>query len=730
MTATASNPPGAQTRRSVAVLRGRCGSTYAFRLAGVVNEETAFRSATPSEFWSLVHATGMTLSLRWVVLPSSSMGPPGHIELYVFVLVPHTAPILDPDEWVTLLALGFPHHTFVPISQMAELIFALAPFHEWTWSLSLERIQPLRSSQGLMGFSQGGQSSPQASETLYHFIDRQADPAQAVFLLASCPVATALDWTLTPTELPELERIRWHRQAPRPDEEGSPTPLAFDCQVVWSGSAGLAPTILGPGVAQAFGAQDAVFRSFLRTPISLALSESDLVGDVGLRGKLLVAHGSLPHLMPTPDALKILAPSLRSPLRPRFPEVELAEAGAPLGRTVDRRVARLSVADRLRHIWILGQTGTGKSTLLLNRILQDMEDGHGLAVLDPHGDLVSDILQRLPASRRDDVILVDTANRQVPPPGLNLLECFDMPTAHMRAGQVVELISGLWPADFCGPIWQQATFHALLLLAARFEQPGTMADLPRLFLDEDFRKGWMSHPNLKDRVPQSMSWWTEGFAKYSTTTRAESLDYFISKFNLFFTDPTLLAILGQSRSTLDMRQLMDQRGVLLCNLSRGSVNPVATSLLTAVFMQCALNAALARSTSNQIERSPFFVYCDEFQRVVGPTTGAMLSEVRKYGLGLVLAHQFVDQLPEETLAAVLGNVGTKLIFRVGARDAQRIAGYQPALCVEELIGLPNFTACAELLVDGVPSPPFTLLTAPPPCLPSLPECYTALGVQA
>lgn len=696
----------------VAVLRGDNGSIVGLRLSRVSKGTAIFRPATPPEFWSAVHRAGLTVSVRWIVFPASTVGPPGHIEIYVLAHDTRSRqPALVADELDSLLLLGFPQLRFQPVQSEDELLFALAPFGTWAWCVALERSRP-PARRRPVGFGQEGEAAAaKYGSELYRFVPEQADPAQSVFVLANCPGASMLEWTLAPAERLAADGRHLAVPAGLLPEDRKPPPLAFDCQILWTGSAGSPPLVLGASVAQALGAREAAFQPVTRTLASghLALA----LGEPTLSSQLTVAHDSLPSVLPPPDAVAAVHPALRAPVQPRLPDAELPEAGAPLGRTWDGRLARLSVHDRLRHVWILGQTGTGKSTLLLNQVLQDIEEGHGVAVFDPHGEIEA-IRKRIPASRREDVVLIDVADRRREPPAVNLLECADVESAHMRAGQVIELITSLWPKDYCGPIWQQACLYGLLLLAARFEEPGAIADLPRLFLDDDFRKQWLRSPGLSDRVPQAISWWTDSYAKYSSTTRSESLDYYISKFSLFFTDPVLRAILGQPRSTIDLRQIMDRRGVLLCSLARGGVNPMATTLLTGVFMQSALNAALSRADIPADRRTPFFVYCDEFQRIVGPSTGAILSEVRKYGLGLVLAHQFIDQLQEETLAAVLGNVGTKIIFRVGARDAQRLVAYQPSLTAADLIRMPNFTALAELLVSGVPSAPITLFMPPPP----------------
>lgn len=676
------------------------------RLTGIEDTPPVFGAAAPADFWESLHRAGLGINVRWLVLPHTTVGSPGHLEVYVFARGQGGCAAPDPFELRALLALGFPSHRFEPVTAVDELAFATAPFGEWAWSLELAPIAPSRSGADRPGFMRN-RSGDLEQPAFFDFEPGMAKPEQALFLLSSCSVATVLDWVLTPDST---------NHGSQDEGCGLANDVAFECQVFWSGSAGTPPGILGAGVARAFGAREASFVEVRRTPIVEALETSVVGRDPQLPARL-VTHCRIPSLVPSPETLAVIAPGLRPRQMSRLPQSPLPLDGAIVGRTCDGRLARLSVADRLRHVWMIGQTGTGKSTLLLNRILDDLDEGHGLAVLDPHGDLVTDVLSRMPASRRDDLVLVDVTDGRRVPPSLNPLSSSDVLTAHARVGQIVEFIVSLWPREMSGPMFEQAVTHGLLVLAANFEEPGTLADLPRLFTDNEFRAGVLRNPLLKGRADQSLDWWANCYAKLSDFHKSEQILYYIAKFNMFLTDPVLRAVLGNSRSSIDFRGLMDSRGVLLCNLSRSGANPLATTMLTGVFMQAALNAALSRADTPAHERSPFFVYCDEFQRLVGPSTGVMLSEVRKYGLGLVLAHQFIDQLPADALAAVLGNVGTKLVFRVGATDAQRIVGYQPSLKVDDLIRLPNYCLFAELLVGGVPSVPFTVFTPPPPPAP-------------
>jgi hypothetical protein len=693
----------AREQTHATIIPAAAGSIFGLRLCGIRPESAAFRSAAPAEFWSSVHRARLTVSVRWLVCPASTVRAPGHLEVYLLVqpgedLPPETLP----EELRSLLLVGFPRHRFEPIASAQELHFALAPFGEWAWSLALRQ----ESDRGSL--APGAVSVPGGRGVTQAFSPDEADPARALALLATARTASMLEWTLSPAEsapagLSPALVSGWRGGAS----------LAFDCRITWSGSADRAPVFMGTGLAHALGVRDGVWSEFGRTPAAAVLSAPPALREPN-SPVLTVAHTALPSVLPSADSAVALVPALRSPLPFRLPNVDLPNDGGLLGHTIDGRPVRLSLLDRLRHVWVLGQTGTGKTTLLANRILEDLEEGHGVAVLDPHGELARSVLRLLPASRRSDLMFVDVADRDAEQPVLNLLECKDTFTAHTRVGQIVELIVSLWHHEMTGPMWEQAANNTLLPLAVLFEDPGTLADMPRMFLDIEFRKACLERSEVAERAPEAVRWWKDSWGKQSDFTKGERMDYFVSKFSQFFTDPVLRAILGRPRSTIDLRGIMDGGGVLLCNLGRGGVNPMSAALLSAVFMQAALNAALSRADLPPAKRRPFFVYCDEFQRIAGPSTGAMLSELRKFGVGLVLAHQFVDQLDDAIIAAMLGNVGTKVVFRVGALDARRLVGFQPAVTVSELIGMPNFAAFVELLVGGVPSAPFTLRCPPPP----------------
>lgn len=662
------------------------------RLAALRPGSPLFRHVSPASLWRAVHRCGLPIGVRWLVLPPSVVGPPGHVEVSIVVQVPFgAAGAATVDELCTLLSAAHPQLRFEPVSSTEEAHFALHPFGgRPAWSLVLESAGNARPARPL-GFAAGHQGPPGPARWSFELNPEGADAAQALFLLVHAPMASQLEWRLTPADLPAGERARiWG-----PGETESP-PLAFHCRLTWTGATGPRSKLLASSLEAALGAADGAFQ--------------ELRASNGAQTLPLVPHTAVPLLFPSLEAIAAVVPSMAPKVEPRLPARPLPDEGRLLGHAFDGRSVLLSSADRLRHVWVLGQTGTGKSTLLLNQILSDAQAGHGIALFDPHGDLVDAVVRELPPERAPDVVVVDVSGPEADLPSLNLLACSDLREVHTRVGQVLEFICSLWPVEMTGPAFQQAATHAMLLLAARFESPGTLADLSRLFFEERFRRQFLEDPRVAERVPESVTWWKGSFENYSAFTKSETLDYYISKFNHFFTDPVLRRVLGTSQSILDFRKMMDERRVLLCNLGRGAGNPLATTMLSGLFMQAAFNAATTRPPGS---RDPFFIYCDEFQRIAGPGTGDMLSEVRKYGVGMVLAHQFVEQIPEQVLAAVIGNVGTRILFRTGARDALKMVGYMPELSVRELTGLPNFTAITEVLAAGAPSGPFTLIPLPP-----------------
>ena len=693
------------------------------RLTRVPGEEEAggISPAAAAHLWVALAEAGMSVSVRWLVVPRSVVGPPGHVEIHVLVRFDREEdPVQIARELSSLLAVAASGHRFAPLSSDLELRFARRPFEPPAWQLVLEpklnrcpahapgflrREAPAAEGRASWSSAAGGDAAPFG-------LGETPDASRAFHLLMNAPGATMLSFDVT-AAAPSAK-------LPLSQEEGAPAggavSLPVACRLTLTGSAGRPPRLVASALAGALGCRGGRFVApTWDVLVPEFLSPSDYA-----QGVAVVDAAKVPLVMPPPQALLDRAPALGDSVVPRNPRIVLPARGANLGRTSDGRSVRLSTADRMRHLWLLGQTGTGKSTLVLNLVIQDLHAGHGLAVFDPHGDLVDAVLDRVPDSRRSDVTLIDAGSASCDSPAVNLLECSSVEEAHLRAGQILEYMVALWGTEMTGPMFRQALTHGLVLLAVRFDKPGCVADFARIFLDKSFRQEFTTNPLVRERAPQAVRWFEEVYDRYRDSD-ASTIDYYVSKLSLFDSDPAIRHLFGRSRSTLSFRRTMDEGRVLLCKLGRGGTSPMATAMMTGLYMQATFNAALARGADAvpQSQRRPFFVYCDEFQRIAGPSTGDMLSEVRKYGLGLVLAHQFVDQLPEGVLSAVLGNVGGRVLFRVGGADAERIVRHQPRLTTKELTSLPNYTAIADLLVGDTPTSPFTLCPSPPPAAVSM-----------
>ena len=327
---------------------------------------------------------------------------------------------------------------------------------------------------------------------------------------------------------------------------------------------------------------------------------------------------------------------------------------------------RIAPADRLRHTYLIGQTGTGKSTLFQAAALQDMEAGEGVCFIDPHGEVIDWLLPRIPAHRAQDVILFDPSD----PEGLLGLNLLEWRTPHERDLLIQELILlfyKLFDPGHTGIIGPQFE-HWLRNAALTVTEPkirGTLVDIPRLFTDKPFNQAAIArldHWAAKD-------FWLNQMAGTADFHKSEMLNYFTSKFGSFLGNSVMHHILSQRSSAFDMRTLMDRRKILLVNLSKGKLGSLNAQLLGTLIVTKIQMAAMSRADVAPENRPPFYVYIDEFQNVVTDSFAQMLSEIRKYGVGLHLAHQYVDQLPDNIKQAVAGNIGTLMAFRLGHTDA-------------------------------------------------------------
>lgn len=398
-----------------------------------------------------------------------------------------------------------------------------------------------------------------------------------------------------------------------------------------------------------------------------------------------------------------LAPPVQLPTRARDPDLAVLAVTAYRGR--HERFGILP-EDRRRHMAVIGKTGMGKTTLLQQLINSDIRAGRGVALLDPHGDLCDAVLAAVPRERTNDVILFDAADT-THPLSFNILACPRPEQRALVASGLVTVLKKIY-GEFWGPRMGYILLNALLAL---LEVPGsTMLSVLRILNDAKFRQPLVA----KLRDPVVRDFWQKDFAVKPLKLQQESISPIQNKIGHFVSSPLLRNILGQSRNSLDLRQVMDDGKILLVNLSKGKLGDDVSALLGSFLVTALQLAAMSRADVPESERTDFFLYIDEFQNFATDSFATILSEARKYRLALTLANQYLAQLDEETAAAVFGNVGTLVSFQVGADDAERLATqFAGVLKIEDLLRLPRYQAYIRLLIDGTPSQPFSMRTLPP-----------------
>jgi DNA helicase HerA-like ATPase len=361
--------------------------------------------------------------------------------------------------------------------------------------------------------------------------------------------------------------------------------------------------------------------------------------------------------------------------------------------------------NRRGHMYIIGKTGTGKSTLIENLAISDIKTGNGLGLIDPHGDLAEDILYFIPKRRIKDVIYFNPADLEYPI-AFNPLEKVPSDFHHLVVSGLISTFKKIW-AEFWGPRLEHILRHSILTL---LERPGsTLLELPRLLTDKEFRKSVLNgvtHPQVKE-------FWSSEFDKYSAWLRSEAISPILNKIGQFLISIPLRNIVGQKQNTFDLRKVMDEGKILIVNLAKGKIGEDNSSLLGAMIVTKIQLAALSRSDLPENKREPFYLYVDEIYNFLTLSFADILSEARKYGLNLILAHQYIEQLDEKIRAAVFGNVGTIISFRIGAEDAKYLAKeFLPVFDESDLINLPNYHIYLKLMIDGTTSEPFSAITLP------------------
>lgn len=370
--------------------------------------------------------------------------------------------------------------------------------------------------------------------------------------------------------------------------------------------------------------------------------------------------------------------------------------------------------DRMRHFYIIGQTGTGKSVFMKNLIVQDIEQGAGVCMIDPHGTDIEDVLAAVPPERADDVVYFDPSNLEHVI-GLNMLE-YDYDKPEQKTFVVNELFSifqklyGANPESM-GPMFEQYFRNATLLVMEDPESGNTLMDISRVMADAAYRRYKLS----KATNPVVKQFWSEIATKAGGEASLENIvPYIVSKFDVFTANDYMRPIIGQQRSAFNFRELMDTRKILLVNLSKGRLGEINSNLIGMIMVGKILMAALSRVDRPSMDFPPFFLHIDEFQNVSTPSISAILSEARKYKLGLTVAHQFIAQLDERIRDAVFGNVGSMAVFRTGPEDAQFLEKQlEPVFTANDIMNIPNWKAYVRVLANGVPSKPFSISAMQP-----------------
>lgn len=399
------------------------------------------------------------------------------------------------------------------------------------------------------------------------------------------------------------------------------------------------------------------------------------------------------------------------------PPPELPDVGTVIGETNYRgehNPVMLTDDDRRRHLYIIGQTGTGKSAFIKSLAARDIMSGKGIAIIDPHGDLADDVLSLVPKERLEDVIVFNPSDL-ARPLGMNMLEYdFSRPEEKTFIVNEMQGIFGkLFSAETMGPMFEQYMRNALLLLMDDMpNEPATLIEVARVFTDEEYRNRKLSRATN----PVVIDFWEKEATKVTgEASIANMAPYITSKFNTFTANDYIRPIIGQTTSAFNFRKAMDEGKIILVNLSKGKIGDINANLLGMIVVGKILMAALSRVDLPESERKDFYLYIDEFQNFTTDSIATILSEARKYKLSLTVAHQFIAQLSDKIRDAVFGNVGSIVSFRVGMTDAEQLEKqFSPVFAKEDLANIDNFNAYVRLLSRGQPTRPFNIRTLPPP----------------
>jgi len=363
----------------------------------------------------------------------------------------------------------------------------------------------------------------------------------------------------------------------------------------------------------------------------------------------------------------------------------------------------IKIRDRAIHVYAIGKTGTGKSTLLGNMIIDDIVKGRGVAVVDPHGDLISDVLAYIPDERIDDVVYFSPADRDYPI-GFNLLESVDPQYKNIVSSGIVGVFKKIFGESW-GPRLEYILRNVVLGL---LDYPGaTMLSIIKILTDTKYRRGVID----KIEDPVIRDFFLNEYERYDQKFRTEAVAPIQNKVGQFLSSTVIRNIVGQKKSSIDLREIMDKKKILLIDLSIGKIGEDNSALLGSMLITKIQMAAMSRADMAREDRVPFYLYVDEFQNFATDSFAVILSEARKYGLSLTVTNQYIAQMPENVANAVFGNVGTLIVFRVGAGDADMLQKeFVPVFEPADLTNLNNYTIYVKMAIDGVTSTPFSART--------------------
>lgn len=656
-------------------------------------------------------------------------------------------------EVAQLLATTVPSHVFHPLSDPQAILAVLRPF-------PLADMAEVRQDDIIAGPLPGVFGGVPDVDLLMELMARQDTPTLLTFCLEPVEMESALNaldgiapsaeqWPTLESGQEQDERIASalvpRQEAIIEQQRFTAQRLAafrrqvFRLRIQLAGAAPLGESLLGTLTAEVGGPSRLLAQAAWQNPASpiagsatvvhphtskiQGLASEEEIATANLQGLTFMPWGDhlralSPYLVDLSEAARLFAlPSNATWLDARaialgLPFRESIAAGLRLGVNHQQQGALpvlIPQASRTQHMWIVGQTGTGKSSLLESLVLQDIHAGRGVIVIDPHGELITQIQTKIPAHRAEDVIIFDPADSTYPL-GVNLLEAHTEDEQAMVVSSFIGLLRKLFDPHelgIVGPRFEHSVRNGLLTVMS-LPGGGTLVELMRVLTDDRFMRAIL--PHVTDPIVRR--YWEDQIAHTQDFHRSEVLDYVVSKFGPFVTDFTLRRIVGQVRNSFRFREAMDQQKIVLLSLAKGRLGSTNANFLGLILLPMILQATLSRAQLPPDQRKECILYIDEFQNYATDSLALMLAESRKYHLGLVLANQHVGQMTGEIRDAVLGNVGSIIAFRLGAADAlamEQILAPSP-VGAQHLINLPNYTAYCRLLIAGKRSAAFTLQT--------------------